>query len=111
MTRCLPPVLPAAGLFLCTVLLLLLRNAYGADLSMIKHDPPGIITFHTPQARAGRYAGLDDPTVAGSELITWWTDLEPEEGKYDWGSIERSLNSWTSAGKKMDLRVASAHHG
>jgi hypothetical protein len=49
-----------------------------------------------------------DPDVAGRSLVYYWAQLEPQRGQYDWALIDRDMQPWIAAGKKVILRVAAA---
>jgi hypothetical protein len=38
-----------------------------------------------------------------------WSDVEPQEGIYDWPRIDNDLNAWTAAGKKFAFGVMNAN--
>ncbi len=48
--------------------------------------------------------------VAGAEAIFWWGDIETQDGEYDWSRVDREFDLWQSAGKRLDIRLASAHN-
>jgi len=48
----------------------------------------------------------DDAPLFNWILVDWmWSDLEPEEGKYDWRELDRILSYWSARGKQVYLRV------
>ena len=48
------------------------------------------------------------PYVAGSTMNFYWSELEPQKGKYNWSLIDQSMAPWTSHGKKVILRVSTS---
>ena len=73
-------------------------------------SPHGIIHFFEPKLIDRSPPDLNDPLVVGAEGIFWWGDLEPREGEYDWTRIDREIQRWQSAGKPLDVRLATAHN-
>jgi len=48
----------------------------------------------------------DDAPLFSWILIDWmWSDLEPQEGKYEWKELDRILDYWSARGKQVYLRV------
>jgi hypothetical protein len=48
----------------------------------------------------------DDAPLFSWILVDWmWSDLEPQEEKYDWAELDRILAYWSSRGKQVYLRV------
>jgi len=52
---------------------------------------------------------LNNPYLDGHKLMKWWSQLEPEEGKYDWSAIERPMRKWIAAGKRLTLSPITVH--
>jgi len=57
------------------------------------------------------YSALTNPHLDGHKLMKWWSQLEPEEGKYDWSVIEGPMSRWLAAGKRVMLSPVTAHSG
>jgi hypothetical protein len=55
--------------------------------------------------------GLKHPDVYGGELIIFWHEFEPAEGQFDWDRVQRDMDLWHAAGKKLDIRLSTAHIG
>ncbi len=53
-------------------------------------------------------ANSDNPYLAGNYLGYYWSQLEPQQGQYNWSVIDRDMAPWTSHGKKIILRVSTA---
>jgi hypothetical protein len=49
-----------------------------------------------------------NPDVAGRSLVYYWAQLEPQPGVYRWDLIDRDMQPWVAAGKKVILRVSAA---
>ncbi|MEU3520545.1 beta-galactosidase [Streptomyces sp. NPDC006654] len=49
-----------------------------------------------------------DPDVAGRSLVYYWAQLEPQQGQYRWDLIDKDMQPWITAGKKVILRVSAA---
>lgn len=50
---------------------------------------------------------LDDfPMMDHSYLRLAWGYLEPEEGKYNWEIIDRIIDPWVAAGKRVSFRIS-----
>ena len=48
----------------------------------------------------------DDAPLFSWVLFDWmWSDLEPQEGHYDWKDLETIINYWAARGKQIDLGV------
>jgi hypothetical protein len=48
----------------------------------------------------------DDAPLFSWVLIDWmWSDLEPQEGQYNWKDLDTIINYWAARGKQIDLRV------
>ena len=54
---------------------------------------------------------LTNPHLDGHKLMKWWSQLEPEEGKYNWSAIERPMSRWLAAGKRVMLSPVTMHSG
>ena len=46
-----------------------------------------------------------NPYIIGALRTIKWSDIEPQEGKFDWSSIDDFIASWASAGKGIALRM------
>ena len=55
--------------------------------------------------------GLQHPDVGSKEVIVFWGDLEPEEGRYAWEKMDRLFDAWERAGKQIRIRLSTAHDG
>ncbi len=71
--------------------------------------PRGLVEFFEPHELDTGLAGLDLPEVVAGELIIWWSDIEPRDGHFDWERLDRALRQWEARGKRLDVRIATAH--
>ncbi|MCC5875165.1 MAG: hypothetical protein JJU11_02995 [Candidatus Sumerlaeia bacterium] len=78
------------------------------DLSKVRKDH-GITLFYTADTPVEDLTGLKFPEVYGGELIIFWHEFEPEDGVFDWSRMDRDFEAWHTAGKKLDIRLATAH--
>ncbi len=48
----------------------------------------------------------DDAPLFSWVLIDWmWSDLEPQEGQFEWKDLDAIMNYWAARGKQIELRV------
>lgn len=92
-------------LCLCLAVLLCGNSAVAAEPSV----RPGVVEFFESHDLDAGLAGLDLPEVVAGEFIIWWSDLEPRDGQYDWERLDRALQQWEARGKRLDVRIATAH--
>lgn len=64
----------------------------------------GIYAFNTNNSSAL----ATNPSVAGTELAYYWSQLEPTQGQYNWSLIDNDMQSWVANRKKVTLRVKTA---
>jgi hypothetical protein len=50
----------------------------------------------------------DDPLVAGTYLGYYWSQLEPQEGRYNWNQIDSDMQPWIAHGKSVIVRISTA---
>jgi hypothetical protein len=89
-------------------LALVLATVAGAGEPVVPSH--GIIHFFEPKPSDRPPPDLKDPLTVGAEGIFWWGDLEPQEAQYDWARVDREIQRWQSAGKPLDVRLATAHN-
>ncbi len=70
---------------------------------------PGIV-FKAPEATdAGNHERLKSAReIRGAEIYLNWSDIEAEEGVYDWSVIDRWADYYDGLGKRIAVSVASA---
>src|SRR6266702_3264479 len=49
-----------------------------------------------------------NPSVAGTYLGFNWSELEPDQGNYQWNIIDSAMNPWIAVNKKVILRVSAS---
>jgi Beta-galactosidase len=49
-----------------------------------------------------------NPYIAGAHLGFYWSELEPQQGQYDWSPIDQAMAPWISHGKQVILRVSTS---
>lgn len=97
------------GTSLIALVLIMLGTLNGNAIDPQPAD--GIILFTTAKSDEAAYTPLDIPGVQGAELIVFWGEVEPEEGKYDWSAVDRLLSACKKRGQTLDIRLATAHAG
>lgn len=50
----------------------------------------------------------NNPSIAGGSIISYWSQVEPVEGMYDWSAFDDQLAQWSHAGKKAILRLSTS---
>lgn len=45
------------------------------------------------------------PYVRGEQVVAQWADVEPEEGRYDFGPVERQLAAFHRTGRKATVQI------
>ena len=70
----------------------------------------GVILFYEPKVDRRSLPELRDAAAAGAEGIYWWADIERKEGVFDWSRVDQEISAWQAKGKRLDLRLATAHN-
>lgn len=68
-------------------------------------DGRGGLLFFAPPHTRGDEAATANPHILGALLTVYWSEIEPEEGRYDWTNLDRRIQPWVKAGKKVAVRV------
>jgi hypothetical protein len=50
----------------------------------------------------------DNPSISGTYLGYYWSQLEPQQGQYNWSLIDHDMQPWVANGKSVLLRVSTA---
>jgi hypothetical protein len=50
----------------------------------------------------------DNPDIAGTYLGYYWSQLEPQQGQYNWSLIDNDMQPWVTNGKSVILRVSTS---
>ncbi len=61
-----------------------------------------IVTAHDKAIERGTYS---DPSVDGIMVRTFWSDVEPVQGQFDWTFIDSQVQAAAASGKKVILLV------
>ena len=49
----------------------------------------------------------DYPLVSYVSIMSSWNELEPEEGKYNWSLVDKSIEEWTKKDKHIKFRIST----
>jgi acetyl esterase/lipase len=72
--------------------------------------PTGLLYFASYPQRDNP-APVANPNLVGALFTIYWSDIERQQGVFDWSDIDRRLAMWTSAGKKVALRIMWSSSG
>jgi hypothetical protein len=50
----------------------------------------------------------NNPAIAGTYLGYYWSQLEPQQGQYNWSLIDNDMQPWVANGKSVILRVSTS---
>jgi hypothetical protein len=50
----------------------------------------------------------NNPIVAGTYLGYYWSQLEPQEGQYQWGQLDSDMQPWITHNKNVIVRISTA---
>lgn len=64
----------------------------------------GIFAFNT--GNASTFA--TNPYVAGSVLMRYWAEVNPQQGVYNWDLMDADMKPWIAAGKQVIWRISTA---
>lgn len=92
------------------VLMASVAALFKAEAGQIQARDHGIIHFYEPKVTHQIASDRHDSDVAGAEAIVWWGDIERQEGVYDWSRLDHEFADWRAAGKRLDVRLATAHN-
>jgi hypothetical protein len=53
-------------------------------------------------------AFANNPYIAGTYLGYYWSQLEPQQGQYNWSLIDNDMKPWVANGKSVILRVSTS---
>ena len=80
----------------------------GADAPCVttqtQTTPKGIYEF------SGKNSSADASNLylAGTNLMYYWAQLEPQKGQYNWNLIDQDMQPWIDNGKNVILRVSTS---
>ncbi len=72
--------------------------------------PTGLVNFRGISTDSWGLIGVDDPRCIGIDLYLTWSEIEPEEGKFNWSDLDAQMAPWLNAGKKVALRFSTGGH-
>jgi dienelactone hydrolase len=72
--------------------------------------PTGLLYFASYRERDNP-APIANPHLVGALFTIYWSDVEKREGDLDWTECDRRIARWTSAGKKVALRIMWSSSG
>jgi len=72
--------------------------------------PTGLLYFASYRERDNP-APVANPHLVGALFTIYWSDIEKREGDFDWTEIDRRITRWTSAGKKVAVRIMWSSSG
>lgn len=75
-----------------------------------KSPPTGLLYFASYQQRDNS-APATNPHLVGAVFTIYWSDVERQEGVFDWSALDRRIAVWTQAGKKVALRIMWSSSG
>lgn len=73
-------------------------------------SPGGLLYFASYQEQDNPTA-VSNPYLAGALLTIYWSEVEASDGIYTWEALERRIQRWTKAGKRVALRVMWSSNG
>ncbi|MGD0073472.1 MAG: beta-galactosidase [Candidatus Binataceae bacterium] len=83
-------------------------GAYGASPGGSAASIAGIYAVGRLNPKVTREV-LANRNVDGLTLRYWWRDVEPSEGAFDWGKVDRDIAEARSYGKKVSLTVGAGY--
>ena len=72
--------------------------------------PTGLLYFASYRERDNP-APIANPHLVGALFTIYWSDIEKTEGDFDWAELDRRIARWTSAGRKVALRIMWSSSG
>jgi hypothetical protein len=76
------------------------QNASGSSSFPANIDYEGIANY-------GNYnpAALTDPNIGAVDISMNWSQVEPEQGVFNWGPADKVMAAWSAKGKKFTLII------
>lgn len=90
------------------ILLMTGAGAYAASPGGSAASIAGIYAVARLNPKVSREV-LANRYVDGLTLRYWWRNLEPSEGRFDWGKLDRDIALARSYGKKVSLTVGAGY--
>ncbi len=71
------------------------------------YAPHGVFALVFPGANPAPISNyiLNQPAVCGGNLFVVWSQVDHGGGNYDWSALDKGINQWVQAGKKVNLIV------
>ena len=88
--------------FVAAAMLLLFSLFEGAAASYADGSGSGLFAFGV---RSG--SALNSPYSAGSNPLIYWSELEPQQGVYNWSVLDRAIEDARAAGKRTVPRIVT----
>ncbi|MCX7015414.1 MAG: alpha/beta hydrolase fold domain-containing protein, partial [Candidatus Sumerlaeota bacterium] len=70
----------------------------------------GLLFFASYPERANT-AAIANPNIAGALHTMYWSDVEKQEGVFDWSGLDGRIRPWVEGGKKVALRIMWSSSG
>ncbi|MFA6543632.1 MAG: hypothetical protein WCS99_04355 [Limisphaerales bacterium] len=83
-------------------------GGHGEAAERLRADIQGCGVYQT-SGYTDEQGTLNNPHLDGHKLMVWWSQVEPEEGKYKWSVIEGPMRRWLAAGKRFMLSPVTVH--
>jgi hypothetical protein len=82
------------------------QNAAGTSYYPANIDYEGIVNY-------GNYnpAALADPNIGAVDISMNWSQVEPQQGHFNWGPADRVMAAWSAKGKKFTLIIRYIKEG
>ncbi len=74
------------------------------------NQPKGLLYFACYHYRDNPEPAKN-PYIIGALFNIYWSEIEKQEGVFDWSQLDRRINLWTTAGKKVALRIIWSSSG
>jgi len=74
------------------------------------NQPKGLLYLASYHYRDNSEA-TKNPYIIGALFNIFWSEIEKKEGIFDWSQLDKLIGLWTSAGKKVALRIIWSSSG
>lgn len=69
-----------------------------------RHTGGGLLYFASYRERDNP-AAVQNRHIVGPLFTIYWSDVEPQQGKFAWEALDRQTAPWLKAGKKVAVRI------
>ena len=76
----------------------------GTTVAAPESRPSGLLFYEGYTFRDNTEA-VNNPHIAGPMFQLYWSEIERQDGKFDWSAWDRRLAPWLGAGKRFALRI------